>query len=250
MLYLLALLAAGQAAGTPPAAKPGLQQQFDAASEAAATPGKCGEAVMMFEAIERSGAAKRSALVAAAVDVRKGRCLVVIGRDAEGEAAIRRGLPQLTARGADFSGDVRDATIMLGQAAARRFDYDAAITNYQAALDHVTGWPRVLPLTLMAQTLMFDRDDRALRYIDEARAIVAAEPNASKRNVAQVQTIYARVLMNQGRDKEAYEVLRDSLAKQGGLTTKVGNKTVNLVGFGFPPGYDVRIKWIGSCQTT
>jgi hypothetical protein len=229
MLYLLALLIAGQAAPAPPIApsliatapSAGLQQRFDAASDAAATPGKCGEAVAAFEAIEQSGAAKRSALVAAAIDVRKGRCLVLLGRDAEGEAAIRRGLPQLKARGETFANDVRDATIMLGQAAYRRFDFDAAVTEYQAALAPSTGLNRVLPLNLLAQALMFDRDGRALRYAEEARTIITTSPGANKRDIAKVQTIYARVLLNAGRDKEAYAELRDSLAKQGGLSLKV-----------------------------
>ncbi|WBH17872.1 energy transducer TonB [Sphingomonas radiodurans] len=222
MLLLLGLLAAGQAATPPkPTAPATLQQQFDAASDAAATPGKCAEAVAAFEAIERSGAAKRNALVAAAIDVRKGRCLVMIGRDSEGEAAIRRGLPQLEARGASFANDVRDATIMLGTAAYRRFDYDAAIVENQAALDQSFGVNRILPLLQLARSLMFDRDGRALRYAEEALAIVRATPTIDKRDVARVQTVYARVLLNQGRDKEAYAVLRDSLAKQGGLDTSI-----------------------------
>lgn len=221
MLYLLALLATGQAGGTPPAGATSLQQQFDAASDAAASPGRCEEAIAAFEAIERSGAAKRNALVAAAIDVRKGRCLVTVGRDAEGEAAIRRGLPQLQARGASFASDVRDAMIMLGQAAVRRWDYDGAVAEYQRALDGSVGPQRILPLLLSAQALMFDHDGRALRYADEARAIVTTTPGLSPRDIARVQTIYARVLLNEGREKEAYVVLRDSLAKQGGLKLKV-----------------------------
>lgn len=221
MLYLLALLAAGQAAVPAATGTTSLQQRFDAASEAAAAPGKCGEAIAAFEAIERSGATQRNGLVRAAIDVRKGRCLVVVGRDAEGEAAIRRGLPQLQARGADFNGDVRDAYIMLGQVALRQSDHDAAVGEYQRALEHSEGAARILPQLMMAQALMFDRDGRALRHAEAARAIVSNTPGVSKRDIARVQTVYARVLLNEGRDKEAYDVLRDSLAKQGGLGMKV-----------------------------
>ncbi|WP_218775984.1 energy transducer TonB [Sphingomonas sp. TZW2008] len=221
MLYLLALLATGQAGGTPPAGAASLQQQFDAASDASASPGRCEEAIAAFEAIERSGAAKRNALVAAAIDVRKGRCLVTVGRDAEGEAAIRRGLPQLQARGATFASDVRDAIVMLGEVAIRRSDYDGALVEYRRALELSAGPQRILPLMLMAQALMFDHDGQALRYAEEARTIVTTSPGLSPRDVARVQTIYARVLLNEGRDKEAYAVLRDSLAKQGGLGLKV-----------------------------
>ncbi len=223
MLFLLAMLAVGQgAAAKPPStAVTTMQQQFNAASEAAATPGKCGEAIGMFEALERTGAARRSALVAAAVDVRKGRCLVTVGRVAEGEAAIRRGLPQLKARGAAFAGDVRDASISLGEAAYQRFDYDAAVRDYEVALSQSEGLARLMPLMLMSRALMFDHDGRALRYAEEARTIVRATPTASKHDIANVQTQYARVLLNEGRDKEAYAELRDSLAKQGGLDSKV-----------------------------
>lgn len=221
MLYLLALLAAGQAAEPTATGAVNLQQQFNAASEAAASPGRCEEAIAGFEAIERSGAARRNALVAAAIDVRKGRCLVTIGRDAEGETAISRGLPQLQARGVSFANDIREAQIMLGQAALRRSDFDAAVVDYQHALDQSEGVLRVLPLLLMAQALMFDHDGRALRHAEAARAIVTSTPGLNKRDVARVQTIYARVLLNEGRDKEAYAVLRDSLAKQGGLSLKV-----------------------------
>lgn len=223
MLFLLALLAVGQgatekvAAGAPAT----LQQQFDAASDAAATLGKCGEAIAMFEAIERSGAAKRSALVAAAIDVRKGRCLVLTGREAEGEAAIHRGLPQLEARGAAFAVDARNAKITLGEAAYNRFDYDSAIRQYEAVLAQSQGLQRLMPLMLLSRALMFDHDGRALRYAEEARTIVKTAPAASKRDIANVQTQYARVLLNEGRDGEAYAELRDSLAKQGGLDSRV-----------------------------
>jgi tetratricopeptide (TPR) repeat protein len=221
MLYLLALLAAGQAAAPAATGATSLQQRFDAATQAAATPAKCQEAIAGFEAIERSGAAQRNGLVRSASDVRKGRCLVVVGRDAEGEAAIRRGLPQLQARGADFDADVRDAYIMLGQVALRRSDNDAAVAEFQRALEKSQGAARILPQLMMAQALMFDRDGRALRHAEAAQAIVTSTPGLSKRDVARVQTIYARVLLNEGRDKEAYDVLRDSLAKQGGLGMKV-----------------------------
>lgn len=223
MLFLLAMIAAGQ--GVPanvPAAEPTtLQQRFDAATEAAATPGKCAEAISMFEAIERSGGTKRNALVAAAVDVRKGRCLLETGRSAEGEPLIRRSLPQLTARGADFRNDVREARIALGGAALREFDYDAAVTEFEGALAYSEGDGRVMPLILLSRVLMFDHDGRALRYAQEAQAIIQATSTATKRDMANVQTQYARVLLNEGREKEAYSILRDSLAKQGGLDLKV-----------------------------
>lgn len=221
IVTLLALLAAGQAdKPSTPAGAATLQQRFDTASETAATPGRCGEAVAQFEALEREGA-RKSPIVAAAIDVRKGRCFIALDRDAEGEAAIARGLPLLVAKGAAFALDVRDARLMLGESAYRRFDYDAAAAQYLAALEPSTGANRILPLLMLSRTLMFDHDGRALKYAEEARELVRATPNVAKRDLAKVQTQYARVLLNEGRDKEAYAELRDSLAKQGGLDLKV-----------------------------
>ena len=95
-ISLLVLAIAGQAAA-PPAPR-GAQALFDAGS-AAASDGRCAEAVPLFDQLEASGAAKRNALLAAMVDVRKGRCLVDLARGAEGKAAILRGLPVLKAKG-------------------------------------------------------------------------------------------------------------------------------------------------------
>ena len=69
---------------------------------------------------------------------------------------------------------------------------------------------------------MFDHDGEALKLADEARTIVASTPGMTKKDVAISQTLYARVLMNEGRKKEAYDLLKDSLRKQGGLSLKVG----------------------------
>jgi hypothetical protein len=73
----------------------------------------------------------------------------------------------------------------------------------------------------LSQVLAFDRDGEGLRYATEARNLVLADATFDKRNVAAVQTQYARVLLNQGREKEAYAELKDSLRKQGGLDFKV-----------------------------
>lgn len=219
---LLFALALGQEAPVPPkaAAPSNLQARFDAASEAAGA-GRCRDAVSQFEAIEASGAAKRNPLVAAAIAVRKGGCLIGTARSTEGEAAIRQGLPVLEAKGDAFAGDVRDARLTLATAAILRFDYDAAERQAEAALALSKEAARVRPLMLLARIRMFDRDGRALALADEARTITMSSPSFTKKDVAVAQTLYARVLMNEGRKKEAYDALKDSLRKQGGLTLKV-----------------------------
>jgi hypothetical protein len=225
---MLALALAGQAAAAaPPAAAPkgaqaatapkGAQARFDAASTAAGD-GRCAEAVQGFATL----AGARNPLLVATIDVRNGRCLVELGRVDEGKAAIARGLPVLAAKGEAFAGDVYDAHLALGRAAQRGFDYDTAAREYRSAVDLVTGGARVPGLLRLAQVTMFDHDGRALAAAEEARTLALAEPDMGKKDLAAVQTVHARVLLNEGRAKEAYAELKDSLAKQGGLTSRVG----------------------------
>jgi TonB family protein len=225
---MIALVAQGQAmalkAAEPP--KPGAvvmtnQQQFDAASTAAAE-GHCAEAVSAFQALQAAPTYKRNALFAAALDVRNGGCLIRVGRAAEGKAAISRGIPVLAARGAEFENDLSIARLALGDEATQRLDYTEAAHWYRAAADTVKGAGRINPLMRLSQVTMFDRDGRAIAAADEARQIAAATPGFGKKDIAVVQSQYARVLLNEGRPAEAYRVLKDSLAKQGGLTSRVG----------------------------
>lgn len=220
---LLALAAGGQAVAgaSPPAAPATMQQRFNAASDAAAE-GRCEEAVTAFEAMEAAGATRRNAMLAAAVDVRKGACLIRLNRTAEGVAAIRRGLPVLAAKGADFAVDVREAHSALGAAAWRGFDYDEAAREYRLVADAAKGPARITPLLRVAQATMFDHDGRALAAAEEARALAAATPDYPKKSMAAVKTQYARVLLNEGRTADAYRELKEGLALQGGLTGRVG----------------------------
>lgn len=213
---LLMLAIAGQAAApAAPAATP--QARFDAASKAAAE-GRCAEALRGFATLDGT----RNALLAAAIDVRRGRCLIELDRAAEGEAAIARGLPVLTAKGEAFAGDVYEAQMALGRLAMRAFDYDAAVRAFTASAALTRDAARIPPLLRMAQATMFDHDGRALAASDEALRLVRATPDMNAKSVAAVQTVRARVLLNEGRTKEAYAILKDSLAKQGGLTNRVG----------------------------
>lgn len=217
---LLALAIAGQAAAPAPAPQTA-QARFDAASSAASDR-RCAEAITIFEQLEAGGAPKRNPLLAAAVDVRKGRCLLDTGRVAEGKAAIARGLPVLVAKGEAFAGDVHEAQMALGRVAQREFDYDAAARAYAAAAAQVKDVARIPALLRLSQVTLFDRDGRALAAAEEAQRLLTASPEAGKKNLAAVQTMRARVLLNEGRTKEAYALLKDSLAKQGGLTNRVG----------------------------
>jgi hypothetical protein len=222
-LILALLLAGGQQAAPPqPAsAAPTLQQLFDQATKAGAE-GQCADAVRIFQQIETNAKAMANPTVRAAVDVRKGYCLAQLERIEEGEAAIRRGLPVLAAKGAGFAEEVRQAHLALGQVAMLRFDYGGAAAEYRLVLDASAGVDRIKPLMALSQVTMFDQDGEALRFAAEARSIALADASLDKKARAAVQTQYARALLNAGRAREAYAELKDSLRKQGGLTTKVG----------------------------
>lgn len=217
---LLALALAGQAAAAAQAPAAGAPQsaqaRFDAASQAVAE-GRCAEAVKIFATMAKS----RNPLLAATIDVRNGRCLVDLGQVEEGKAAIKRGLPVLAGKGVEFSGDVYEAHMALARLAERTFDYDEAAKQYGAAADPLEGRSRVPPLLRLALVTMFDHDGRALAAAEEARTLVLAEPAPSKKDLAAVQTVHARVLLNEGRAREAYAELKNSLSKQGGLTSRV-----------------------------
>lgn len=225
---LIALAGQGQAApltapvpAAPVGAAMSTQQQFDAAS-AAALAGQCTEAIRTFHVLETTPAYRRNRLFAAAVDVRKGGCLIRTGHAGEGKAAINRGLPTLAAQTGGFENDLSIANLALGDEATQRFDYTEAALRYRAAADVVNGTSRIVPLMRLSQVTMFDRDGRAHAAADEARNIAATSPDYAKKDLAIVQSQYARVLLNEGQPAEAYKVLKDSVAKQGGLTNRVG----------------------------
>ncbi|WP_010545290.1 hypothetical protein [Sphingomonas elodea] len=219
---ILALLLAGAADPQQQAGVPALtlQQLFDKATKAAAD-GECAEAVATFAQIEKNPKAMASATVRAAIDVRKGYCLITLEQVEEGEAAIRRGLPVLAAKGGSFEEEVLQAHLALGKIAVLRFDYTTAAAEFRIALDSSTGDRRIKPLLALSQVLMFDQDGEALRYATEARSLIVANPKADPGAVAAVQSLYARTLLNAGRAQEAYAELKNSLRKQGGLSLKV-----------------------------
>lgn len=217
---LFVLLFAGQTTGQQAQPAISLQQSFDQATEAAAS-GKCAEAIRIFDGLEANPKLSRNIMVHAAIDVRKGSCMIELGQLEEGEARVRRGLPLFEAKRQDFEEEVRQAHLALGHLSAARFDYTTAAMEYRRVLESASGWARLRPLLNLSQVLAFDQDGEALRYAAEARTLALADTSLPKRQVSAVQTQYARVLLNQGRLKEAYAELKDSLRKQGGLDLKV-----------------------------
>ncbi len=220
---LLPLLLLGQAvAATPPAPS---TQPLDAVARAM-DDNDCDKAIDLLAALEKQEAARTDALFAAAVAARKGICLIRLGRDEAGEPLVRRALPLLETGGEAYLEEVRTAHWTLGQRAAARLDYAAAQDHGRSALAVSTGGERLLPLALLVQVSAFDPGDEPLAYADEALALVRADSERGKRNMAAMRTLRGRVLMNQGRHREAYAELKKALAHLGGLTRKASQSDI------------------------
>lgn len=231
LILALALSAAATTSETPPATAPAhtLQQDFDAASAAAAE-GKCGDAVTLFEALEKDPRLKAGSLPAAAVAVRKGQCLVKLGRYSEGEASIAAGLPKVKEAGESFAGDYYDAQMSLGMVAFHDYDFAAARQHYEAALAPAKGVSRLPALAVLAKITAYDGTNAALAYAEEAMQIIDAEPGDNKKLRSGFMTLHARALLDKGQNKPAYDELKQALKLSGGLTTKVNLDEISMRG--------------------
>ncbi|WP_295639740.1 hypothetical protein [Novosphingobium sp.] len=222
VLSILALAAAPVAASpvaAPDASAP-LQVQFDTATKAWEA-NDCATALPIFARLAVDPRIKPGTVPAGAIALRQGQCLVRTGSTEEGESAIGRGVAILRNGGPGLAADVSLGETMLGDIAAERWDHDAAVGHYTAALALVTGVDRIGPLSRLAKLLSFDGDGKALAYAEEGMRVLAAMPAPNKLQQAGFQTLHARVLLNQGRTKEAYTELQQVLGLSGGLTTKV-----------------------------
>lgn len=218
-MAVMGLLLLAAAADSSAGAGMTLQQRFDAATSAWQAD-KCADAVAAFEAMEKDGAIKPGSLVGAAVAVRKGMCLARLDRPSESEASIRAGLPRLGQAGADFRDEVHDATVMLGQIALQRWDYATAADRFKEALAGPARPDRARLLVSFARAKVFDPGPEALAALDEAEAIIREKAPTDRDSLAAIQTIRGRALLNQGRNTEGYEALKQALKLSGGLTLK------------------------------
>ena len=217
MVFLAAAAVAAPNAAPAPAAGGTLQERFNAASELAAAD-KCIEAVPRFEALEKSPHVKPGSFAAASIAVRKGTCLVRLARYSEGESAIDTGLAALVAAGPKFASDVSDARLALGDVHMARSDRAGAAGYFRQALESRTGETRLVPLARLSRALAFDGGEAALAPSREALQILGSGSQTNKLVLAGYHTLYARTLLNQGRNEEAYTELRQALSLSGGLT--------------------------------
>lgn len=219
-VFVLAM-AADVPAKTPPSApspRVTLQQKFDGASDDVVE-GRCAEAIATFRSIEKDPRVKPGSVPAGAIALRKGLCLARTGVVDEGEAAIVTGMPILEKAGGEYTADVANGWMAIGDLALRRYDYAYATKAYKRALANTTAESRLSALIALSKSTTFDGTPEALSYSEEALRLLAAAPKPSKDLTASLHTLHARTLMNQSKAAEAYKEMKQALALSGGLTT-------------------------------
>lgn len=223
--FITMLLAAVQAAAPTPTPAPtpatGAQAMFDRANRLYEQR-QCGEAVPLYTAVEQQAAIRKSALARAAIALRKGVCIGVLGDHDQAAALIETAMPVLEAKGEGFASDRRDGHIALGKRLWLRFDYDGAERQFDRALALSKGVERYQPLAYLAQITSFDGGEKPLAYAAEAAALAEQIPSVDAGSRMLQRAQHARILLNQNRLAEGYGELRALLSKSGGLGLRVG----------------------------
>ena len=228
-LMLLATTATVQVPAAPPAATPAapptMQALFDTAS-AAYVAQRWSEVLADFVLIETRLHGGGSARVRSTIMVRRGVALANLGRPDEAEAVLHSGLPLLPVD-SDLNSERVEGHVTLARIASSRNDFATMRTEVEAA-DRVASTPQErLSIAIVGiSATLFDADDAALTYADRAIALATATPDTDKREMANLETLRARVLMNRGDTKGAYALLKNALAKQGGLKERVSQADV------------------------
>lgn len=197
-----------------------MQADFNAAADAEQK-GNCAVALPILDKLTADPRVKPGSLPAGAIAVRRGNCLFSTGKIDEGAASITAGLPILEKAGPDFTDEVARAEITLGRAAALRWQHDAAVQHFQSALTKLTGPTRMEALMQLAKITSFDGGAEPIAYADEGIKLAAGLTKPNKETQAAFLTVRGRILMNQGRDKEALADLREALRLSGGLSSQI-----------------------------
>ena len=225
-LFLAVVLSmAMRAAGEPstiatPSPPLTVQQQFDAASVAAAE-GRCGDAVPAFDALAARPGLARNVRVMATMRIRRAPCLVALGRFEEASGDIANAMSILSADDPDSRVDIAQAHIALGKIAYLSFDYDNATREFEAGRSLLNGPEQYEAIVWLIRSTMFTEDQRSIGLADELIKLDESVPDATKTGQAGAHTLHAQALLNHGQYAAAYAELKKALAAQGGLTRKV-----------------------------
>lgn len=229
MSFVIIALAAAAVSASPaapaPSAEPAklltAQEQFDAAS-VAQVEGRCDDAIRGFEALEQRPAVMKNEKVLATIHARKGACLAALGRTEEASAVIVSALAVLSENNAVERGDIARARTALGKIAYLSFDYASAEREFVKAKSLLPENEQFDSLVWLARATMFDPDPKSIAYAEAASKIAQSAVTVTKSEMADLQTLHARALLNHGRTAEAYAELKKALAAKGGLTLRVG----------------------------
>lgn len=221
---MAAMLAVTAPASEPPPATVSLQALFDEASTALEA-GRYQEAVDAFQSLEQRPSVRRNPTVHGTLLMRLGRGMAVLDRDAEAEKALQEGLKLTPIDNGDLRTDRFLAEQAMGSIELRRLNHAAATERFKQALAFADQpVTRARAYVSLARSTMFDPGNDALTYIDQAIALTPGTRSPSKEESAAgavMQTVRARVLINQSRFAEAYDTLRHAVAAQGGLDLRV-----------------------------
>lgn len=195
-----------------------VQQQFDAASEALERR-EWQLAHDRLAALEaRLVKGKPNPRILATIRLRKGKALFGLNRDAEAGDSLKQGLDVLPSDDAVLTPEIREGWIILGRIAARSFDYPRAVTNFQkAAAMGKTDVERVLPLLDLVRYGMWTNREAARAALDEVDAILLRTPKADPQWTGLARRYRGRLLLNEGRNKEARVAYDQSIKAFGGL---------------------------------
>ena len=223
LIGLTLALAASEVPPASPAAapKPGSAQAIFDAATAAADEGRCTEAVASFEALEARAGTRKNSEALAVMRIRKADCLLKLQRVAEATTAFQSGLGILNGDDQRYRFDKAQAQLGLGKIAYMSFDYPEAKRQFGLARSGLQPDERFDVLVWLTRVTMFDEGSEALGYANEAMALAATALAKSPKQMANVQTLHARVLLNHGAQAAAYAELKKALAAKGGLTQRV-----------------------------
>lgn len=198
-----------------------VQQQFDS-STAALEAERWDEALRLLEALETRLARGRDQGSLGIVRVRKGQALLGLGRVEEAVAALRLGLPALSATNPALNEDRFHAYLTLGQASELALDYRQAAEHYRAA-EAVAVEPntKLLLYRGLIQTQMFHDAPAALADADDALRLAATTGARGREVEGQFRTFRGRVLLNMGRHEEARTELARAMRLLGGPSLRV-----------------------------
>jgi hypothetical protein len=109
----------------------------------------------------------------------------------------------------------------LGKVAYAAFDYDNAAREFELAKAMFDPSWQFEALIWLSRATMFEPDQRAVDYAEQAIKVTDSSTDAGKALSATARTLRARALFNHGNASAALTELQGVLKAQGGLTLKV-----------------------------